>query len=97
MQVPYFLISHRDMPMDSSTPTLLYGYGGFEVSLPPTYSGVVGAGWLDTTTTSATTEKEEKKRYTCYVMANIRGGGEFGPAWHQAALRENRYVHCCCL
>ena len=48
-QVPYFLISHADMPLDGSTPTLLYGYGGFEISLPPAYSGVVGAGWLDTT------------------------------------------------
>jgi prolyl oligopeptidase PreP (S9A serine peptidase family) len=38
------------MPLDGSTATLLYGYGGFEISLPPTYSGVVGAGWLDTTT-----------------------------------------------
>jgi prolyl oligopeptidase len=85
--VPYFLIAHKDMPLDGSTPTLLYGYGGFEISLPPVYSGVVGAGWLDTTSsTSATTACKHR----CYVMANIRGGGEFGPAWHQAALRENR-------
>jgi prolyl oligopeptidase len=48
--VPYFLVSHKHMPLDGSTATLLYGYGGFEISLPPTYSGVVGAGWLDTTT-----------------------------------------------
>lgn len=110
-QVPYFLISHADMPMDGSTPTLLYGYGGFEISLPPVYSGVVGAGWLDTTsnTTSSTTSNTAadsgnagdkaggKKRYTCYVMANIRGGGEFGPAWHQAALRENRCALNSCI
>jgi len=52
-QVPYFLISHADMPLDGSTPTLLYGYGGFEISLPPAYSGVVGAGWLDTSSEPA--------------------------------------------
>ena len=77
------------MPMDGSTPTLLYGYGGFEISLPPVYSGVVGAGWLDTSAPSISSGG----KYRCYVMANIRGGGEFGPAWHQAALRENRYDH----
>jgi hypothetical protein len=202
-QVPYFLISHQDMPLDGSTPTLLYGYGGFEVSLPPTYSGVIGACWLNssvsgsgsssgsglgpgaggsqgslagstrgpsrsnspapfphipstatatgaatvagagavaaaspasaassassfylssasqtplqsannsaynlhTTTphTPHTPHSQQQQRhtpggnnparqYTCYVLANIRGGGEFGPAWHQAALRENRCV-----
>jgi hypothetical protein len=113
-QIPYFLVSHKDMPLDGSTPCLLYGYGGFEISLPPVYSGVVGAGWLDTTgeTTSTPTSTFTSSTsasasastsasatsastppaplYRCYVMANIRGGGEFGPAWHQAALRENR-------
>lgn len=96
--------------MDGSTPTLLYGYGGFEISLPPVYSGVVGAGWLDTNSVDTATAASavgsggqvsvseagvdaKKKRYTCYVMANIRGGGEFGPAWHQAALRKNRFAH----
>jgi prolyl oligopeptidase len=89
-QVPYFLIAHKDMPLDGSTPTLLYGYGGFEISLPPVYSGVVGAGWLDTTSTTSSTAGTTACKHRCYVMANIRGGGEFGPAWHQAALRENR-------
>ncbi|MCM3884369.1 prolyl oligopeptidase family serine peptidase [Frankia sp. R82] len=57
-------------------PTLLYGYGGFEVSLTPGYSGTIGRSWL--------------ARGGTYVVANIRGGGEYGPRWHQAALRENR-------
>jgi prolyl oligopeptidase len=69
------------MPLDGSTPTLLYGYGGFEVSLTPAYSAVIGSTWLDRATNG---------HFSCYVSANIRGGGEFGPSWHQAALRENR-------
>jgi len=75
-RVPYFLVSRADMPLDGSTPTLLYGYGGFEISLTPGYSGGIGAAWLE-------------KGYA-YVQANIRGGGEYGPRWHQAALKENR-------
>ena len=74
--MPYFLISREDAPLDGSTPTLLYGYGGFEVSLTPGYSAEVGAAWLE-------------KGYA-YVQANIRGGGEYGPRWHQAALKEKR-------
>lgn len=75
-RIPYFQIARSGLPTDGSTPTLLYGYGGFEVPLEPAYSATVGAGWLE--------------RGGVYVMANIRGGGEFGPAWHQAALKENR-------
>jgi len=75
-QIPYFIVSRKDMPLDGSTPTLLYGYGGFEISLTPSYAAGVGASWLE-------------KGYA-YVQANIRGGGEFGPRWHQAALKENR-------
>jgi len=75
-RVPYFLVSKKDLPLDGSTPTLLYGYGGFEVTLTPGYSAGVGAAWLE-------------KGYA-YVVANIRGGGEYGPRWHQAALKENR-------
>ena len=75
-KIPYFLISRADTPLDGSTPTLLYGYGGFEISLTPSYSAGIGAAWLE-------------KGYA-YVQANIRGGGEYGPKWHQAALKANR-------
>lgn len=85
-KVPYFLVRHRDMPFDGSTPTLLYGYGGFEISLTPSYAAAVGATWL----TNNTHPRTGQPQRACYVMANIRGGGEFGPAWHQAALKENR-------
>ncbi|GAB2844202.1 prolyl oligopeptidase family serine peptidase [Pseudoduganella ginsengisoli] len=73
-QVPYFAVlpRHACGPL----PALLYGYGGFEVSLKPYYSGATGAGWLE--------------HGGIYLLANIRGGGEFGPRWHQAALKENR-------
>jgi prolyl oligopeptidase len=75
-RVPYFQVARRGIPADGSTPTLLYGYGGFEISMTPRYSGGAGASWLE--------------RGGVYVLANIRGGGEFGPAWHQAAVKENR-------
>jgi prolyl oligopeptidase len=76
-RVPYFVVARADLVRDGSHPTLLYGYGGFEVSELPAYSGSVGAVWLE--------------RGGVYVVANIRGGGEFGPAWHQAALKEHRH------
>ena len=73
-RVPYFLVGN---PKTKGTrPTLLYGYGGFEISMTPQYSPGVGAMWLE--------------QGGVYVVANIRGGGEFGPAWHQAALKANR-------
>ena len=75
-RVPYFEIAPKGMKLDGSHRTLLYGYGGFEVSLLPTYSGSIGRAWLE--------------RGGVYVIANIRGGGEYGPAWHQAALKANR-------
>ncbi|WP_254063338.1 prolyl oligopeptidase family serine peptidase [Rhodanobacter sp. L36] len=75
-RVPYFEIAPKGMKMDGSNRTLLYGYGGFEVSLQPFYSGSVGRAWL--------------QRGGVYVIANIRGGGEYGPQWHQAALKANR-------
>lgn len=75
-RVPYFLVHRADMEMDGSTPTLLYGYGGFQISQQPFYSGGIGRLWL--------------ARGGAFALANIRGGGEFGPAWHQAALQENR-------
>ena len=74
--VPYFLVSRKGMRLDGSTPTLLYGYGGFEISLTPSYAATVGVGWLE-------------KGYA-YVQANIRGGGEFGPSWHQVSARPAR-------
>jgi prolyl oligopeptidase len=74
--VPYFVVMERGAALDGTHPTVLYGYGGFEVSLTPSYSGMIGAGWLE--------------QGGVYVLANIRGGGEFGPRWHQAALKEQR-------
>ena len=77
-RVPYFVLRRRDVEFNGQNPTLLYAYGGFQVSMTPGYSPNVGKLWLD--------------RGGVYVMANIRGGGEFGPAWHQAGLRTNRQV-----
>lgn len=77
-RVPYFILHRRDMQLNGQNPTLLYAYGGFQVSMTPGYSPNVGKLWLD--------------RGGVYVMANIRGGGEFGPAWHQAGLRTHRQV-----
>ncbi|WP_313705293.1 prolyl oligopeptidase family serine peptidase [Massilia sp.] len=74
--VPYFVVMARKAKLDGKNPTVLYGYGGFEVSLKPSYSGMIGNAWLD--------------QGGVYVLANIRGGGEFGPRWHQAALKGNR-------
>ncbi len=74
--VPYFQVGRKGLPADGSAPTLLYGYGGFEISMTPSYSAGIGASWLE--------------RGGVFVLANIRGGGEFGPAWHQAAVKENR-------
>ena len=75
-RVPYFAIMNKKTKFDGRNPTVLYGYGGFEVSLKPSYSGTTGVAWLE--------------KGGVYVLANIRGGGEFGPRWHQAALKENR-------
>lgn len=73
-RIPYFQVSHRDRK--GPGPTLLTAYGGFEVSLVPYYNAEAGAAWLE--------------RGCTYVVANLRGGGEFGPAWHQAAIKEHR-------
>ena len=75
------MIYHKDMLLNSCNPTILYGYGGFEISITPTYQSVTGASWL---------EKSFPHGHACYIVANIRGGGEYGPQWHQSALRENR-------
>ena len=75
-RIPYFLVRPKGMKLDGSTPTQMFGYGGFELSEPPAYIPQMGKLWLE--------------RGGAYVIANIRGGGEFGPAWHEAALREHR-------
>jgi len=75
-KVPYFVVHPKDMKYDGSNPTLLTAYGGFQVSETPRYSGVVGKLWLE--------------KGGVYVLANIRGGGEFGPAWHEAGLKTHR-------
>ena len=77
-KIPYFVVTPRGFKADGSAPTLLYAYGGFEASQVPRYSGVLGSAWL--------------ARGGVYVLANIRGGGEFGPAWHKAAVKE-QHIH----
>jgi prolyl oligopeptidase len=78
-RIPYFEVSRRNEPYRGTTPTLLTGYGGFEVSELPYYSGTAGSGWIE--------------RGGELVLANIRGGGEFGPKWHQAGVKTERH-HC---
>lgn len=75
-RIPYFIVHRTDMINDGSNPTLVYGYGGFNSAMRPGYSAITGIGWLE--------------KGGVYVLANIRGGGEFGPEWHHAALREKR-------
>ena len=73
-RVPYFLVMREDAKLDGTTPAILYGYGGFEISQTPGYSATIGSAWLE--------------KGGAWVLANIRGGGEFGPAWHLTARRE---------
>ena len=75
-KVPYFAVHKKGMKLDGSNPTLLTAYGGFEVSLTPEYSANVGKLWLE--------------KGGVLVQANLRGGGEFGPAWHEAGLKTHR-------
>jgi prolyl oligopeptidase len=75
-KVPYFVVRKESTEMNGKTPTLLYGYGGFEISLSPSYLSGFNKLWIE--------------NGGAYVLANIRGGGEYGPAWHQAALKANR-------
>lgn len=75
-KVPYFVVHRRDIKMDGSTPTLMTAYGGFQASITPYYDAVMGKLWLE--------------RGGTFVLANIRGGGEFGPAWHEAGLKTHR-------
>ncbi|MGQ0700046.1 MAG: prolyl oligopeptidase family serine peptidase [Panacagrimonas sp.] len=75
-RIPYFQVGKPGLKVNGSNPTLLYGYGGFEIPMTPRYRAGVGAAWLE--------------RGGVFALANIRGGGEFGPQWHQAAVQENR-------
>jgi len=75
-RIHYFLVRPKAMKLDGSTPVQMFGYGGFQISETPSYRPEVGKLWL--------------ARGGAYVLTNIRGGGEFGPAWHETALREHR-------
>jgi len=77
-RIPYFVVRPRGFVAKGTAPTLLYGYGGFDVSMLPSYLGTTGKLWLE--------------HGGVYVLANIRGGGEFGPAWHEAGLKTHRQV-----
>ena len=77
-KVPYFVVHRRDLKLDGNNPTLMHAYGGFEVAQTPSYSPGTGKLWLE--------------RGGVYVLANIRGGGEFGPAWHEAGLKTKRQI-----
>jgi prolyl oligopeptidase len=75
-RIPYFIVIPTGPRASGPKPTLLYGYGGFDISMRSAYSGGIGRAWL--------------ARGGVYVLANIRGGGEYGPAWHTSAIRENK-------
>ena len=74
--VPYFMVSAKDIKIDGTNPTLVYAYGGFEASEQPFYASKYGVSWLD--------------KGGVFVLANIRGGGEFGPQWHLDGIKEKR-------
>jgi prolyl oligopeptidase len=78
VKIPYFIVHKKGMMPDGSTPTIMTAYGGFEISNTPYYSGVTGKLWLE--------------RGNSFVLANIRGGGEFGPAWHEAGRKTKRQI-----
>jgi prolyl oligopeptidase len=77
-KVPYFVVHPKGMALNGQNPTILYAYGGFQNSLTPSYSANIGKLWLE--------------RGGVWVLANIRGGGEFGPAWHEAGLKTHRQL-----
>lgn len=76
--IPYFIVHRKDMKADGSTPTIMTAYGGFEIPMTPSYAAITGKLWLE--------------RGNSFVLANIRGGGEFGPAWHEAGLKTKRQI-----
>ncbi|ABK02074.1 peptidase S9, prolyl oligopeptidase active site domain protein [Arthrobacter sp. FB24] len=101
-RVPYFQVASKNLVLDGQNPTQLSGYGGFEVSRTPAYSGTIGRAWLERRTDApdapdagqGDAESGAGPTHTrggVYVVANIRGGGEYGPSWHRAALQENRH------
>lgn len=75
-KIPYFIVHPKNMVLDGNNPTVINAYGGFGISETPFYSGIIGKLWIE--------------RGGVFVLANIRGGGEFGPAWHDAALKTHR-------
>lgn len=74
--IPYYVVHAKNIELNGENPTLVYAYGGFNIAVKPDYKSNIGIGWLE--------------QGGVYVLANIRGGGEFGPAWHQGAMREKR-------
>ncbi len=76
-EIPYFLVGKKDVIEKGNAPVLQYGYGGFQIALAPFYSPVLGKAWLE--------------KGGLYVLANIRGGNEFGPKWHSETLKKNRH------
>jgi len=77
-KIPYFIVHRKELPLDGSTPTVMTAYGGFQISMTPTYMATRGKLWLE--------------RGGAFVLANIRGGGEFGPKWHEAGLKTKRQI-----
>jgi prolyl oligopeptidase len=77
-KIPYFIVHPKKMALDGSHPAILYAYGGFDIAITPSYAAVMGKLWLE--------------HGGVYVVANIRGGGEFGPAWHEAGLKTKRQI-----
>ena len=77
-RIPYFIVHPKTMKLDGANPTILTAYGGFEISSLPNYQDMGGKLWLE--------------RGGVYALANIRGGGEFGPAWHEAGLKTHRQI-----
>ncbi|AOT03452.1 prolyl oligopeptidase family serine peptidase [Arthrobacter sp. U41] len=92
-RVPYFQVASKHLVLDGQNPTQLSGYGGFEISRTPAYSGAIGRAWLERRTGESAGRQGDvpHTRGGVYVVANIRGGGEYGPSWHRAALQDKRH------